>query len=123
MSQALGHFAIGAMGMTLLLAFAPVRVRFKQTLILLGGVWALLPDIYQLAPTYTKWMEVIHDSTAGNIFWFHRMFDLLDSTDSYLVAALAVGVWIGVTLIVETISVLRAVFTNRRAERCNHEFW
>ena len=121
MSRALAHFAIGAMGMTLLLALVPVRVWFKQTLILLGGIWALLPDIYQLAPTYTEWMEVIHDSAAGNLFWFHRMLDLLDPTDSYLVAALAIGVWIAVTIIVETTIILRTIFTTRCAKRCNHD--
>ena len=120
MSQALAHFAIGAMRMTLLLALAPVRVRFKQTLILLGGIWALLPDIYQLAPTYTTWMEVIHDSTAGNLFWLHWMFDLHDPTDSDFVVALAVGGWIGVAIIDDTISILRVKFANRRAERCNY---
>lgn len=106
MSLALGHFAIGAIGMTLLSALAPFRVRFKQTLVLLGGIWALLPDIYQLAPTYTEWMQVIHDSAAGNFFWFHRTLDVLDPTDSYLITALAVGVWIGVTTTVETIHIL-----------------
>jgi hypothetical protein len=46
MSQALGHFAIGATGMTVLIALIPIRVPFKQTLILLGAAWALAPDIY-----------------------------------------------------------------------------
>lgn len=116
MSQALGHFAVGAAGMTILIALVPLRVPFRQTVVLLGGGWAMAPDIYKLAPTYTGWMEAIHDSTAGNVFWFHRLLDGLDPTDSYLVTAVLVGMWIGVTVAVEGVRILRPTGTIRVAD-------
>lgn len=117
MSLALGHFAIGATGMTLLLAFLPVRVPFKRTFVLFGGIWALLPDIYKLELAYTGWMRTVHDSAAGNLFWFHRTLDVVDPFDSYLVAAFAVGLWVVTTAVVELTSALWSIFMDRRAER------
>ena len=117
MSQALTHFAIGATGMTILVALFPGRVRISRTLILLGGVFALVPDAYKIAPTYVGWLEVIHNSAIGNLFWLHRLADVLDPTDSYLVTAIAVSMWIGVTIAVELLRLLQATFLNRTAER------
>ena len=77
----------------------------------------MIPDIYQFAPTYTDWIQAIHDSTVANLFWFHGILDVHDPTDSYLVVVLAVGVWVGVTIIIELMSILWAMFTNRRAKR------
>ncbi len=117
MSQALTHFAIGATGMTVLVALFPGRVRIPRTLILLGGVFALVPDAYKIAPTYVGWIEVIHNSTMGNLFWLHQLVDALDPADSYLVTAIAVAMWIGVTITVELMRLLQATFLNSTAER------
>ncbi len=109
--------------MTILLAPLPVRVRFKRTLILLGGIWALIPDIYKLAPIYelapaaAERMHAIHGSAIANLFWFHRTLDVHDPTDAYLVTVVAAGSWIGVTAIVEMTSILWARLQHRRTER------
>lgn len=117
MSLALGHFAVGAAGTTVLLALLPIRVPFERTLVLLGGVWAMVPDIYKLAPTYTEWILVIHDGVAGNFFWFHRILDVIDPSDLNTGVALAVLLWLTATTSLEIISTVRKVREKRRAER------
>ena len=122
MSLALAHFAVGATGTTLLLAPLPVRVRCERTLILLGGIWALLPDIYKLAPIHelapvaAERMHAIHGSAVANLFWFHRALDVRDPTDAYLVTVVAAGSWVGVTALVEMTSILWARLQHRRTE-------
>lgn len=117
MSLALGHFAIGAAGATVLLALLPIRVPFEHTLTLLGGVWALIPDIYQLAPTYTGWMRAIHDGLVANVFWFHRTLDVIDPSDSNTGVFLAVLLWLSVTLTVEIVDAATNVLKKRQAKR------
>ena len=102
-SLSLAHFAIGATGPTVLVALLPGRIRISRTLVLFGGTWALVPDAYKLASSYVGWMVGFYDSPLGNLFWFHRLVDALDPTDSYLVPAVAVSMWIGVTITVELI--------------------
>ncbi len=121
MSQALTHFAIGATGMTVLVALFPGRVRVSRTLILLGGVFALVPDAYKIAPTYVGWIKVIHNSALGNLFWFHRLADVLDPTDSYLITVITVGLWIGVTVTVELMRLLHATSLNCTAEHSSYD--
>lgn len=121
MSLALAHFAIGATGTTVLVALLPGRIRISRTLVLFGGIWALVPDTYKLASTYIGWMVGVHNSPLGNLFWFHQLVDVLDPADSYFVLVVAVSMWIGVTITVEAIYILQDTFLTSTAGRSSHD--
>lgn len=116
MSQALAHFALGAAGTTVVVSLLQGPLPFKRTLVLLGGVWAMVPDIYWIAPTYTEPIRAIHDTALANLFWFHRTFDVLDPHDTNIGAALAVGLWISLTITVEVVGTLRKLWMERTQE-------
>ena len=54
----------------------------QATLILLGGVWAMVPDVYWITSGYTEPIQAIHDTALANLFWFHRTLDVLDLRDT-----------------------------------------
>ncbi|WP_435100240.1 hypothetical protein [Halorubrum sp. N11] len=53
----------------------------------------MLPDIHWVAPLYAPELKALHSSVFTNVFWFHQTLDVVDPTDSYTVAALALGVF------------------------------
>lgn len=87
----LTHFAVGATGMTILAVF-PLRLRARSTAIILSGLWALVPDLYAVAPPYTSGLRVFHDSVVANFFWF------------------AVGGWVAITLLIDLVTVFWTEF-------------
>lgn len=74
MSLGLTHFAIGAAGMLLLQPLLCPTVRFKRTLVVASGLWALVPDLHYVIPTFP---DVFNGPRAvyGNAFWFHTFLD------------------------------------------------
>lgn len=120
MSIAIVHFAFGAGMTTLLVTFlfadapSPVTVvtagdwlerlptvPYPRTVILLGGVWAVLPDVQRITPINRSWFFDLHKSYWADIFWFHRTIDVLDPNDSEMIAAVLVLFFIGVTVLAE----------------------
>ena len=120
MSFAITHFAVGAAVATLVLGVVAPRSRFKGTAIMISGVWAMIPDLEKIAPTYASRLEVVYDLFSTNLFWFHGTLDVLDPSDSALVAAAAVGVWLLVTLSVEISGYLWAALAERNRRRTEH---
>ena len=75
-------------------AVPPAADTVRAHPVLLGGGWAMLPDVHWVAPLYAPELKALHSSVFTNIFWFHQTLDVVDPTDSYTVAALALGAFI-----------------------------
>lgn len=101
MSLAIAHFAFGAAVTTLGVAVVAPGSRFRQTLALLGGGWAMVPDAQQVAPVARESFEQLHDSAWANLFWFHRSFDRLDPDESMYFAAVMLALFGAATLVAE----------------------
>lgn len=86
----------------------------QATLILLGGVWAMVPDVYWITSGYTEPIQAIHDTALANLFWPHRILDVLDLRDTSIGATLAVGLWISFTITVEVVGTLRKPWVERK---------
>lgn len=99
MSLALTHFAVGAIGATLLLSLLPVRPSYDAPLIVASGIWAMVPDFWHVVPLYSGVFRVLGHSAVGNVFWLHAAIDQVDPHDSSQVAAIAVGVYFLVALV------------------------
>lgn len=99
MSLALTHFAFGALCVTLLLAYLPVRTRYHVALSVASGVWAMLPDFWRVVPMYEHAFRQLGHSVFGNVFWLHSLLDQADATDSHRLAAVTVGVYFLVAVI------------------------
>ena len=99
MSLGITHFAVGAAGTALILAVVAPTIRYRGTIITLGGIWALIPDIGKLYP-HPLFLE-FHDSRLADLFWFHLTMDTLDPGDSVVVATVAVGLYLIVMVVTE----------------------
>lgn len=78
MSLAITHFAFGAAMTALLVWVLAPGHRHRTTLIVLGGLWALVPDLhYILPPRYAESFQGIKHTVVGDVFWFHATFDRL----------------------------------------------
>ncbi|MFC7251171.1 hypothetical protein ACFQJ5_15160 [Halomicroarcula sp. GCM10025324] len=101
MVLAIGHFALGATLTTVLVVLLGSRVPFPRTVVLLGGGFALLPDLQQIDPLAGPTLAAFHNSAVADLFWFHRTLDVLDPGDSALVAGALVAVFVLVTAVSE----------------------
>ncbi|MFB6150193.1 MAG: hypothetical protein ABEJ40_00155 [Haloarculaceae archaeon] len=101
MSLAIAHFAVGAVCMALVLTAAP-PVPFQRSLVVLGGIWAMVPDGWRFLPTHSgAYAHDFHASGWANLFWFHNALDRADVGDSTGTGALLVAVFFGVTVLAE----------------------
>ena len=99
MSESLAHFAVGAAGTTLLSAVVAPRLRRKHTLVVLGGIWALIPDFHHVSPVYQDVLGRIGPSRWADLFWFHGVMDAADPNNSRLVTAAAIGILLGASVL------------------------
>lgn len=120
MSMAIGHFAVDISGTMILSHMLPLRIRFKMRIvqvliIVLGGLWAMLPDAAQFtnfmqyfndnywtkinlfhqirSPDLTVFINLMgafHGSRWANICFFHPLMDAIDNNDSLLVSGVLV---------------------------------
>ena len=128
--MAIGHFAAGTSGTMLLFHMLPLRIRFKVRIaqvfiIVLGGLWAMLPDAVQFGnfmqyfndnywtkinlfhqiklPDLTVFINLIrvfHDSRWANICFFHQLMDAIDNGDSPLVSGVLVLIMVLIALLI-----------------------
>lgn len=77
MGLALTHFALGAGGMQLILYVVAPEFRYRQSLVIASGLWALLPDIHYVLPVYKASLSELKFTVVGDLFWFHRALDAL----------------------------------------------
>ncbi|WP_396613370.1 hypothetical protein ACH9L7_17225 (plasmid) [Haloferax sp. S1W] len=119
MTLAIGHFAFGAALTALAVALFAPRFRFHRTVVVFGGLWAMVPDFFHVTPIGVAFFRELHDTTAANLFWGHRMLDVLDTTDSKEVAALLLGFFFVATALSE----FRTALVRGRDEREDSERW
>ena len=111
MSMAIGHFAVGTGAIILAYQMLPLHIRMKLRIaqffiFAMGGLWAMLPDLSKFAGImhYLNdgyWMKVglfkgtilsdftiiinrieaLHESNWANIFFLHRLIDIVDKND------------------------------------------
>lgn len=141
MSMALGHFALGTSGTMIVFHMLPLHIRLRMRMaqtfiVILGGLWAVLPDIAKFTkylqylndkywtgfglfqPTrfhdltgYINKLKAFHDSPWANACFFHRYLDIVDKNDSLVVS----GVLIFTMLLVATLLLLRDLRERRRS--------
>lgn len=100
--MAIAHFAFGAAMTTLLITFLVPAVRYPRTLLLVGGGWAMLPDFHWVSPVFKQQLHTIHQTSPWmDLFWFHRILDRVDLTDSKAVAAVFLAFFVLTTAIAE----------------------
>ena len=99
MSMALTHFAFGAGVATVSLSYLPVRTRYAHTIAVVSGGWAMLPDLWRVAPIWEAELRGLGHSAIGNVFWFHSLLDRMDAGDSQRLAAVVLGVYLLVTVL------------------------
>jgi len=96
MSMALTHFAVGGTLTAVVALYLLPPTKYARTLVLFGGGWGMIPDIHWVTPVYATELKTLHSSVFANVFWLHETLDVLDPTDSRVVGALALAVFLGV---------------------------
>jgi hypothetical protein len=93
------HFAVGATFTTLLVTLFVPNVAYPRVWTLLGGGWGMVPDIGKVYSHPA--VSAFHSSQWADVFWFHRTLDVADASDSALVGAVAIAVFIVATAVAE----------------------
>lgn len=102
MSLAVTHFAIGATLTAILVWLVAPTYRYRGSLTVAGGIWALIPDFYYVSPMFFDKLRGIRQSAFGNVFWFHQYLDsLVKGRGSRRTAGIAIGVLLVVIVFVE----------------------
>ncbi|WP_459192997.1 hypothetical protein [Halosimplex sp. J119] len=82
MSLAIAHFAVGAACTAVVLTVLP-DAPFQRTLVVIGGIWAMIPDAWRFLPvTAGEYAHEFHATPLANLFWFHNVLDRVDVGDS-----------------------------------------
>ncbi|MFC6823398.1 hypothetical protein [Halopelagius fulvigenes] len=100
MSLAITHFVVGATVTMLVVTFFLPRVRFPRTLMVLGGLWAMIPDLNKIVPGL-GFVDAVHDSAWANVFWAHHFLDTVDPSDTTKAAVVALAAFFLVSLVAE----------------------
>jgi len=79
MSRVLSHFAIGAIMTTVLIHMLVPTLRYKKTVIVLGGIWGNIPDFHGISVGFEDVFLRLDTTGWANIFWFHRKMDQLEN--------------------------------------------
>lgn len=100
MSLAITHFVFGASATMLVVTFFLPRMRFPRTLMVLGGLWAMVPDVGKVVSAF-GFVDAVHDSTWANIFWAHHFLDVIDPADTTKAAVGALAFFFVVSFVAE----------------------
>ncbi|WP_255197380.1 hypothetical protein [Halorarius litoreus] len=101
MSLAIAHFAFGAAITVLVVTYLVPGVRYPRLVALLGGVWAMVPDVHWVSPVAAAQLKAIHGSPVVDVFFLHHTLDALDAGDSKVVGAALVGLLVVATALAE----------------------
>jgi hypothetical protein len=100
MSLAIAHFAVGAACTAVVLTLFVPSIPFQRTVVVAGGVWAMVPDAWRFLPTSSGvYAHEFHATPLANVFWFHNVLDRTDVGDSTAVGAALVGALLFVTVV------------------------
>jgi len=94
-SLAIAHFSIGFSVTLAALTFLAVR-RYKYFFASFGGVWAMAPDICQIAPISCQATHI----PASAVFFGHTLLDGWDVHDAPMFAAAMVALLLLTVLVV-----------------------
>ncbi|MFC7141319.1 hypothetical protein ACFQMA_15955 [Halosimplex aquaticum] len=101
MSLAIAHFAVGAACTGVALTLLP-RIPFQRTLVVLGGIWAVIPDAWRFLPASAGgYAHDFHATAWANLFWFHNVLDRADVGDSHATGVVLLGGLLCVTAAAE----------------------
>lgn len=101
MSLAIAHFAVGAACTGLVLTLLP-PVPFQRSLVVLGGIWAMIPDAWRFLPvTASEYAHEFHATPWANVFWFHNVLDRADVGDSHATGVALLAALLCVTVAAE----------------------
>lgn len=102
MSLDIAHFAFGAAMTSLAITLLVPTVWYPRTLVMVGGGWAMLPDVHWISPVWQAELHALHGSSVWvDLFWLHRTLDRLDPGDSKLVAAGFLAFFLFATFVTE----------------------
>lgn len=87
MSIGITHFAVGGMLSYLVWRTVSRERRLDALVIVLGGLWAMLPDVNKVAQQPTA--DALHRSVLANVFWGHQLLDTADPDDELTVGVIA----------------------------------
>ena len=75
MAPAIVHFTVGFVAVLGVLWVIPIT-RYRLTGAFAGGIWGLVPDAGKILDgSPGEWIETIHDSSTGDLFFFHHTLD------------------------------------------------
>lgn len=101
MSMAIAHFGFGASVTALVVLYLLPPTRYERVIVLLGGVWGMIPDAHWVSPIFQTEVYSLHNSVIADVFWLHRTLDVVDLQDSPRLGALMLGLFIGVSTVSE----------------------
>ena len=143
MSMAIGHFAVGTSVTMVACQMLPLHIRTKMRMAqffiyALGGLWAMLPDLNKFIRImhyfndnyWTKIelfkgtilsdftgiinrIEVLHEIKMANIFFLHRLMDIVDKNDSPLIS----GILIFIMLSLSAFFVVKEIIEERTSRQ------
>lgn len=96
----IGHFAFGAAMTTLLVTLFLPSVRHPRLLAVMGGFWAVVPDIGRVvAEPMLVEFPMLH---GADIFWLHHTLTVIvDPNESYWFASVMIVILIVATITAE----------------------
>lgn len=71
MARLMTQFALGAAITALILHVLFPDFRYKTTVIFLGGMWALVPELHLLIPVFEESIRQLSKSRLADLFWLH----------------------------------------------------
>lgn len=96
------HVGFAGIVTVLLLAALGVRRARRLPLVAASGGWAVVPDLYHLAPATRAWYKpLLHDSALADVFWLHRVIDRADPGDQVAFSLAGWAALLAVVLAVE----------------------
>lgn len=98
----IAHFAFGGATTTLVVTYLVPTVWNPRTVVMVGGGWAMVPDIHHISPVFAGELHLLHGTSPRmDVFWLHRSLDILDPTDSRARGALLLTFFIATTMLAE----------------------
>ena len=102
MSTALGHFLVGATCTALCLAVLNRDCSYRGTIVVLGGMWGLAPDVHHIAPLWQHELRTFHRHAPFlDVFWFHRTLDVYEQALGRRFLGLALFAMLGSVALLE----------------------
>ena len=121
MSMAIAHFAVGTMATALLLALVAPRLLHSPTVLVGGGVWAMVPDVHHVLPVGSGLVRSFHMTPWANVFWFHHYLDRVDAAHSRELAGALVVLLVAVLAVCELFTRIRTSSAVLSPIRSGHE--